>query len=63
MSNDLILFYESHFYNFLEKFQIRWHGPYCVVEGFFNRLVQLKDFLDHQFITQINENQLQLYYT
>lgn len=63
MPNDLILLYDSRFKNFLGKFQVRWHGPYRVINGFPNGSVQLEDFMDTKFMTWINSNRLKLYYT
>lgn len=48
--------------NFLSKFQIHWHGHYCVIEGFLNESIQLENFQGTQFTTRINGNMLRLYY-
>ena len=63
MPNDLVLLYDSRFKNFPGKFQIRWHGPYKVIEGFPNGSVQLEDFMGTKFTTRINGNRLHLYNT
>ena len=42
--NDLVLLYDSRFQHFSSKLQVRWHGPYCVLECFPNGSVQLADF-------------------
>lgn len=46
MPNDLILLFDSRFNHFPGKFQVRWYGPYRVIEGFSNESVQLEDFMD-----------------
>lgn len=63
MPNDLVLLYDSRFNHFPGKFQVRWHGPYRVIEGFSNGSVQLEDFTGHRFSTRINGNRLRLYNT
>ena len=60
--NDLVLLYDSRFQHFPGKLQVRWHGPYRVLECFPNGSVQLADFASTQFLTHINGNRLKLYY-
>ena len=60
--NDLVLLYDSRFQHFQRKLQVRWHGPYRVLECFPNGSVQLGDFAGTQFLTRINGNHLKLYY-
>ncbi len=62
LPNNLVLMYDSRFYNFPGKFQIRWHGPYRVVDGFANGSVQLEVFMGTQFTSRINGNRLRLFY-
>ena len=61
-ANDLVLLYDSRFQHFPGKLQVRWHGPYHVLECFSNGSVQLADFAGTQFLTRINGNRLKLYY-
>ena len=62
-SNDLVLLYDSRFQHFPGKLQVRWHGPYCIVECYPNGSVQLEDFSGTQFLTCINGNRLKLYHS
>ena len=61
--NDLVLLYDSRFQHFPGKLQVRWHGPYRVLECFPNGFVQLADFAGTQFLTCINGNWLKLYHS
>ena len=61
--NDLVLLYDSRFQYFPSKLQVRWHGPYRVLECYPNGSVQLEDFSGIQFLTHINGNRLKLYHT
>lgn len=58
MPNDLVLLYDNWFKKISKKFQVRWYGPYRVIDGFLDGSVQLEDFMGIKFITQINGNWL-----
>lgn len=59
--NDLVLLYDSRFQNFPGKFQVRWHGPYKVIDCYPNGSVQLEDFSGIKLPTRINGYRLKLY--
>ena len=40
-SNDLVLLYDSHFKNILEKFKMHWLGPNKVLKSYPNGSVEL----------------------
>lgn len=59
---DYVLLYDSRYFDFPGKFQLRWHGPYRITEIFPNGSVQLEDFTGKRFATRINGNRLKRYY-
>ena len=59
--NDHVLLYDSRYLDFPGKFQLRWQGPYKVMEVFPNGSIQLQDFEGKQLATRINGNRLKLY--
>ena len=61
--NDLVLLYDNIFQRFLEKFKMRWFGPYRILRSFPNGSVELQDFAGKIHLTRYNGYRLKSYLT
>lgn len=63
MEGDLVLRYNSRLDNSLQKkFQVKWEGPFLVMQGFVNGTYQLADLNGTLHASRVNGYKLKKYY-